>query len=641
MFFSKVLNRRNRSSVIARRALTLVASAALVLAGMSNSANAVVIPLAPTSLSAFTTQNGGTQAVTVNFTKGDTNTLAGYKYTTDDGVTWKDCVRNGSDCGWTSDNLYVVIQKLSSSNSSMPLGSTIKIKLKACTTNAGGSTGLTNCSATASLLLTYVVGTNSTPVISTDTTITAGTSNPVVVVKGESFTAGITIDSFTVTVGTTGLTSPSLHFDSSTSVSITFTGTAAVGTLTFQAKTSAYDPVATAASNTISLNVTAVATVPETPTAVSAGSATSSSLAVDWTAPTNDGGSSITDYAVQYSSNSGSTWDTFTASASNASSRTVTGLTASTSYIFRVAAKNSVGYGPFSTPSTAASTSANAAPAPVPDPIYPPTITKLSKDKVCARGDDTVVIYGENLRNATVTIDGVAVEVRNNSSQVIGVKLPAALEGTKIIKVTTPGGSATINANYKMVDWTAFKVFDIPYIYKGGEFSYFFEAFGENTFRVTGNMPAGLVLDANTGQISGIPTEDGVFNFVLHADGLCGNDVDVIHLDIDKEIPNAISYQIKFKNKKSNNITGTQLYELKKFLKHIKEISPKNIDPVIYVTGGSTDDESDVDSQDAEDRRNELCDLLLTQEVLAQLITGTFVGDDETMEIFVYWPVVR
>ena len=492
----------------------------------------------------------------------------------------------------------------------MRSGSTYQIVLSACDagtaangkeTNANRNLlGLSGCGASSSTIV-YKAGTGVlNPTISTSSTIANGAVNPSITITGSSFETSTTPSLFTIGLGTTGLTVDTATFVSSSSITIVFSGTAVFGTITIQANANAYAPVASSASNTISVNVPATtpgaptsvtgtvasstqinlswtaptsnggatitdyrvqfsesgtaiwdtftatasnatsrnitglgvgktyifrvaaknsvgygpnsadstayttnasATVPETPTAVSAGSATTTSLVVSWTAPSVDGGASITDYWLQYSSNNGSTWETFTATASSTTSRTVTGLSANTSYVFRVAAKNSVGYGPFSTPSTAASTSANAAPAPVPDPIYPPTITKLSKDKVCARGDDTVVIYGENLRNATVTIDGVAVEVRNNSSQVIGVKLPAALEGTKIIKVTTPGGSATINANYKMVDWTAFKVFDIPYIYKGGEFSYFFEAFGENTFRVTGNMPAGLVLDANTGQI--------------------------------------------------------------------------------------------------------------------------------------------
>jgi hypothetical protein len=51
----------------------------------------------------------------------------------------------------------------------------------------------------------------------------------------------------------------------------------------------------------------------------------------------------ITDYVVQYSSNSGSTWTTFADGTSTATSATVTGLTSGTAYLFRVAAVNGIG----------------------------------------------------------------------------------------------------------------------------------------------------------------------------------------------------------------------------------------------------------------------------------------------------------
>ena len=58
------------------------------------------------------------------------------------------------------------------------------------------------------------------------------------------------------------------------------------------------------------------------------------------------------DYAIQYSSNNGSTWTTFTHETLTATSIDVTGLTGGTSYIFRVAAKNSAGQGNWSSSSS-------------------------------------------------------------------------------------------------------------------------------------------------------------------------------------------------------------------------------------------------------------------------------------------------
>ena len=70
-------------------------------------------------------------------------------------------------------------------------------------------------------------------------------------------------------------------------------------------------------------------------------------VSLAWTAPTYNGGSAITDYSVQYSTNSGSTWSSFSHTASTATTSTVTGLTNGTAYVFRVAAVNGNGTGTY------------------------------------------------------------------------------------------------------------------------------------------------------------------------------------------------------------------------------------------------------------------------------------------------------
>ena len=86
---------------------------------------------------------------------------------------------------------------------------------------------------------------------------------------------------------------------------------------------------------------------PFVPTNLSATAGTNQSISLSWTSPDN-GGSVITNYIVQYSSDSGSTWTTFSSSTSTSTTKTVTGLTNGTSYIFRVAAVNSIGTGNYS-----------------------------------------------------------------------------------------------------------------------------------------------------------------------------------------------------------------------------------------------------------------------------------------------------
>ena len=88
--------------------------------------------------------------------------------------------------------------------------------------------------------------------------------------------------------------------------------------------------------------------MPGAPTSVSGSSTVNNQVALSWTAPASNGGTSITDYVIQYSSNSGSTWTTFADGTSTSTSATITGLTSNTSYIFKVAAVNSIGTGSYS-----------------------------------------------------------------------------------------------------------------------------------------------------------------------------------------------------------------------------------------------------------------------------------------------------
>jgi len=98
------------------------------------------------------------------------------------------------------------------------------------------------------------------------------------------------------------------------------------------------------------------AIAPAAPTSLSAASGVGG-VPLSWTAPANTGGLSLTDYVIQYSSDSGATWTTFTRAASTATSATVTGLVTGTSYVFRVAAVNGVGTGTYTGASNSATSS--------------------------------------------------------------------------------------------------------------------------------------------------------------------------------------------------------------------------------------------------------------------------------------------
>lgn len=102
-------------------------------------------------------------------------------------------------------------------------------------------------------------------------------------------------------------------------------------------------------------------TSPDSPTSLSAIPGDGQAV-LTWTAPVNNGGADITDYLVEYKlSSEPTTWSTFSDGTSVTTSATVTGLTNSSSYDFRVSAVNSVGAGTVS--STAVCTPVLVVPA--------------------------------------------------------------------------------------------------------------------------------------------------------------------------------------------------------------------------------------------------------------------------------------
>jgi hypothetical protein len=69
---------------------------------------------------------------------------------------------------------------------------------------------------------------------------------------------------------------------------------------------------------------------------------------LSWTAPASTGGSPVTDYVIQRSTD-GVKWTTITDGVSTARTYLVTRLINGTPYRFRVAARNPVGQGPWIT----------------------------------------------------------------------------------------------------------------------------------------------------------------------------------------------------------------------------------------------------------------------------------------------------
>ena len=94
------------------------------------------------------------------------------------------------------------------------------------------------------------------PVISAEATITAGNEGATVALTADqNFNSSVTTGDFTVDVGETGLVFSSVSSDGDTNATLTFTGTAAEGTIKITAKTTAFNPNASADSNEATVTV--------------------------------------------------------------------------------------------------------------------------------------------------------------------------------------------------------------------------------------------------------------------------------------------------------------------------------------------------------------------------------------------------
>ncbi|GIG87380.1 fibronectin type III domain-containing protein [Plantactinospora endophytica] len=220
---------------------------------------------------------------------------------------------------------------------------------------ARASTGTVNLTvvtrgvaASASYVYAAVPGTPAAP------TAVAGITSATV-----SWTAppnnGSTITGYLLTPTRDGVVQPTLSFDASTTTR-TLTGLTAGASYTFQV--AAVNGFGTGAPSPASAAVVPY-TLPGTPTITSVSAGTNSAQ-LSWTAPSN-GGSAITSYTVTpFVGGVAQPAQVFSGSSTSV---TVTGLTAGTSYTFRVAATNAAGTGPTSAASAAVT------------PNPPPTLT--------------------------------------------------------------------------------------------------------------------------------------------------------------------------------------------------------------------------------------------------------------------------
>ncbi|HZS74510.1 MAG TPA: fibronectin type III domain-containing protein [Candidatus Nitrosotalea sp.] len=138
------------------------------------------------------------------------------------------------------------------------------------------------------------------------------------------------------------------------STATTYSDTGLASSTIYTYRVSAINSVGTSSPSNIASATTSVAvTAPQPPTNLSATTTSSSQINLSWTAPANNGGSAITGYQIERSTDAGSTWNTISSNTGSAATTfSDTGLAQNTSYTYRVSAINSVGT---SSPSNTAS----------------------------------------------------------------------------------------------------------------------------------------------------------------------------------------------------------------------------------------------------------------------------------------------
>lgn len=181
------------------------------------------------------------------------------------------------------------------------------------------------------------------------------------------------------------------------------------------------------------------ATVPGAPTSVS-GTSGSSQVALSWTAPASNGGSAITGYSVRHSTNGGVSWSTPVSTGSTSTSYTVTGLTNGTSYIFQVAAINSIGTGPWSASSSSVT----------PQPTASQISVSVSPTSILTLGvTSTITAQLQDSSGNSVSISGRSISISSSNTNAATVSPSPITTGSTGSATSTAtsgnsGGTVTI-----------------------------------------------------------------------------------------------------------------------------------------------------------------------------------------------------
>ena len=297
------------------------------------SAAAATVPGAPTSLTATAS---GTSTINLSWTAPAStggSAITGYKI---------EVSPNGTS-NWTNRVANTNSTTTTYAHSGLAAGTTRHYRVSAIN-SVGTSTTSNVANATTETA-------NTAPGAPTSLTATAsGTSTINLSWTAPASTGGSAITGYKIEVSPNGTSNWTNRVANTNSTTTTYAHSGLAAGTTRHYRVSAINSVGTSTTSNVANATTETAnTAPGAPTSLSATASGSSTINLSWSAPASTGGSAITGYKIEVSSDGGSSWSDLIANTGNANTTYAhSGLAAGATRHYRVSAINAVGTGPSS-----------------------------------------------------------------------------------------------------------------------------------------------------------------------------------------------------------------------------------------------------------------------------------------------------